>query len=127
MSDDERRAFSNLLLLCKAHHDFVDRTHVDDYPPETLLQWKADREAGGQDALAGLTGLTEGGLREIVIEAFSARHDKILEALARLEDKDAEAAQLMRELLDELDQLRAYGSINLDAVELLHAASMSLV
>lgn len=127
MTDDDRRAFSNLLLLCRGHSDFVDRKHVDDYSPETLLSWKADREAAGQDALAGLTGLTEDGLREILIESFEARHEEIMDTLARLEENDVEAFRLMRELLDEVEQLRAYGSlIDPDSADMLYTASRDL-
>lgn len=56
MSHDERKDFTNLILLCLVHHKHVDRIHRDKYPPEILLQWKADREADGQDASPGLLG-----------------------------------------------------------------------
>lgn len=45
MSDDERRAFANLILLCKPHHDLVDTRHPDRYSAGDLLSWKAEREA----------------------------------------------------------------------------------
>jgi len=54
MTDDERRAFSNLLLLCKPHHDWVDRLHPERFPPDVLRQWKKDRE---QDQAADLRAL----------------------------------------------------------------------
>jgi hypothetical protein len=44
MSDEERSSFTNLLLLCKPHHDLVDRIEPDRYPAETLEKWKAARE-----------------------------------------------------------------------------------
>jgi hypothetical protein len=56
MTDDERRSFPNLVLLCKPHHDVVDRRHPDNYPPEVLADWKTAREANiDRPALAGLT------------------------------------------------------------------------
>jgi hypothetical protein len=89
-----------------------------------LLKWKVDREAGGQGALAGLTRLTEDDLQDILTEAFAAKQEKIMEALERLEQNDADAANVMRGLLDELDQMRAYGPfLNPDSVEMLSSAS----
>jgi hypothetical protein len=44
MTDDERRAFSNLILLCRVHHVIVDKTRASDYPIERLQQWKTERE-----------------------------------------------------------------------------------
>ena len=58
MSDDQRRAFSNLILLCTPHHTVVDRLHPDDYSVETLEQWKAARESAAgidNDALSSLS------------------------------------------------------------------------
>lgn len=66
MSDDERRAFANLILLCSAHHKLVDRIKPDDYPVELLKQWKADNEDRELATLVG--GLDE----ETLIEALSA-------------------------------------------------------
>jgi predicted restriction endonuclease len=36
MTDEERRAFANLLLLCTAHHKLVDRLKPAENPPELL-------------------------------------------------------------------------------------------
>ena len=44
MTDDERRSFGNLILLCKPHHDLVDRAHPNRYRVEDLAAWKANRE-----------------------------------------------------------------------------------
>jgi len=127
MSEEERKALPNLILLCLVHHKHVDKEYRDEYPPEMLLKWKSDREAKGQDALAGLTRLTEEDLESIILDAFKAKQDQIMDTLERLEKKDSEAASVMRTLLDELDQLRAYGSfLNSDSVEILSNASDSL-
>jgi hypothetical protein len=41
MTDEDRRAFENLLLLCLPHAEEVDlKALADRYPPETLHQWK---------------------------------------------------------------------------------------
>jgi len=66
MTDDERRSFTNLILLCKPHHDLVDKIRPDDHPADLLRQWKADREGPGT---AALNSLTEDQLEELIIEA----------------------------------------------------------
>lgn len=42
-SDEERRAYSNLLLFCYPHH--VETNDVDEYPVDTLQRFKRDHEA----------------------------------------------------------------------------------
>lgn len=45
MTDDERRAFENLLLLCDEHHEIIDNPLNEiDYPKELLFEWKRDHE-----------------------------------------------------------------------------------
>lgn len=127
MPEEERKALPNLLLLCLVHHKLVDGKRQHEYPPEMLLKWKSDREAKGQDALAGLTRLTEEDLEKVIIDAFMAKQEQIMETLERLEEKDAEAANVMRSLLDELDQMRMYGPfLDPDSVVILSEASSSL-
>jgi hypothetical protein len=66
MTDNERRAFANLILLCTAHHAYVDRLHPERYPAELLAQWKRDREqAAGIDGTA-LAGVTDDRLAELI-------------------------------------------------------------
>jgi hypothetical protein len=125
MTDAQRKAFSNLLLLCLVHHTRVDGKNKKDYKPETLLKWKADREADGQDALAGLTRLTEEDLESTITDAFQDQNEKIMEVLDRLEKNDKEAADLLRQVLNELGEFREYSTL-LDpdsAVKLYHAAT----
>lgn len=45
MTVDERRDFSNLILLCHPHHNHVDKTDPERYPAEVLDQWKTERES----------------------------------------------------------------------------------
>ncbi len=52
MTDAERAAFANLILLCSAHHKLVDRDEPT-YPVERLEEWKADNEDDDLAALAG--------------------------------------------------------------------------
>lgn len=45
MRDQHRTSFSNLILLCPAHHVAVDRDLQNRYSANILRKWKADREA----------------------------------------------------------------------------------
>ena len=56
MTDTERASFENLMLLCKPHHDVVDKLAPGDWPASALEEIKAAREASGTaDALRGQT------------------------------------------------------------------------
>lgn len=72
MTDDERRAFANLVLLCKPHHTYVDKTNPGDFPSAVLQGWKDDRESSGVAELRGLDGLTEERLGELIREALAS-------------------------------------------------------
>jgi hypothetical protein len=127
MTDAQRDAFSNLLLLCLVHHTRVDGINKKNYKPETLHKWKADREAEGQDALAGLTRLTEEDLQVIIIDAFQEQTKHIVEVLDRLEQNDKEAAELLRKLLNELQEFREYSTLlDPDSATKLYHASLQL-
>src|SRR6266702_4842392 len=111
MTDDERNAFANIIFLCRAHHITVDRREPHKYPVDVLLRWKSDRESEGEASLRGLRDLTEDRLLQMIVSAMAERDEQIRDTLARLEQKDAEAARVMRELLDELEQVRRHGSL----------------
>jgi hypothetical protein len=70
MSDDERRAFANLMLLCVPHHKTVDRLHPADYPAAELAHWKLQHE--GAEGIATLAGITEDRLEQLIEEAVRA-------------------------------------------------------
>lgn len=72
MTDEERRAFNNLVLLCQPHHTEVDKVHPEKYSIATLESWKAERESGGVAQLRGLDGLTEDRLADMIREALAA-------------------------------------------------------
>jgi len=45
MSDNDRRGFDNLVLLCPECHDIIDNIeNLEAYPVELLKEWKANRE-----------------------------------------------------------------------------------
>jgi hypothetical protein len=53
MSDDERRHFNNLLLLCDEHHKTVDHKPNEAlYPASLLREWKKNHEAKQQQTLS---------------------------------------------------------------------------
>lgn len=128
MTDDERNAFANLIFLCHPHHQVIDeRGAAKKWPAELLRQWKTDRERNGVQQLRGLRHLTEERLAEVINQAIKAREDDIKHTLARLEQSDAEAAALLRELRTELEAARTASSpVNLDAAELLYQAARNL-
>ncbi|PKW17634.1 HNH endonuclease [Saccharopolyspora spinosa] len=127
LEEKERDSFTNLILLCKPHHDTVDKDEPENYPPETLLEWKRERETSGQAALAGLSNVTEERLQEIITDAIKQRDQQVKNALDRFAEIDSESAAALRELLDELDEFRRHGPIlNEDTVSMLHSAASQL-
>jgi len=49
MSENERNAYSNLILLCPNHHRMVD-DNPEEYPPEELQRWKDKHEKDSMSA-----------------------------------------------------------------------------
>ncbi len=92
MSDDERRSFENLVLLCKPHHEWVDKTHPERFQIEDLERWKEDRETGGITELRGLDGLTEERLRELIHDALSTSPTEEMPLDWRLDEEAFEDA-----------------------------------
>jgi hypothetical protein len=72
MTDDQRRSFANLLLLCKPHHNWIDRLHPDLFSPDLLQSWKTEREQGRLRAMGSLPTFTEDRLIELIEEAVTA-------------------------------------------------------
>lgn len=53
MTDDDRRAYENLFLLCDEHHSIIDNpSNEKKYPVEMLAQWKSDHEEKMFDILS---------------------------------------------------------------------------
>jgi hypothetical protein len=71
MTDDERREFKNLVLLCPPHHKEVDKIHPERYSIEMLEAWKVGRESGAVAELRGLDGLTPDLLAELIRDAVT--------------------------------------------------------
>ncbi|MBV9485905.1 MAG: hypothetical protein JO246_07590 [Frankiaceae bacterium] len=66
MTDAERKAFANLILLCGPHHEEVDKRHPENFSAGLLLQWKRDKESTYGDT-AELAALSEGQLAAALV------------------------------------------------------------
>jgi len=125
MTNDERRDFPNLILLCKPHHDDVDNAaNARTYTVDMLLRWKAQRESSPAQALRRLREVTPPVLARTVRTAVERHDARILELLNRLDGTDAAA---LRMLLDELTEAYSQVRRGLDPEtvdELSHAIAM---
>lgn len=72
MTDEQRRAFANLVLLCRPHHVLVDQRRPDDYPAETLLEWKTQREADAGVDQSVLSSVTDDDLLALIERVVAA-------------------------------------------------------
>lgn len=106
MTEEERKAFTNLILLCHPHHTIVDKLRPQDFSISTLQKWKARREAANQEALSRLREVTPDALQTMLADALKDRDEKLEGAIEQLHLVNAEAAQLLRGVLDELQVLR---------------------
>lgn len=82
MSDRERASFDNLVLLCKPHHDLVDRLKPSAYPRKVLEGWKVEREERIGGLKSSLSTVTEDrleGLMEAVVTAVAPRREVTVE------------------------------------------------
>jgi len=120
----ERNAFGNLILLCVPHHKRVDKDETT-YSIGTLDEWKQSREAPGHGALDSI-GLSRDELEDAITESIESVKEQIGAALARFERVDAEAAALIRALMQQLTEQRRY-VVDPDTAAILLRASRDLV
>lgn len=107
MSDHERNAYPNLILLCRPHHKRVDaREHQ--YPVELLNDWKiqAEQRYGDVFDTLGSNIWTPESLGQAITSALELRLKKIEDAVSQLAEVDQEAATLMRSLIGELEAVQ---------------------
>jgi hypothetical protein len=117
MSDDARRDFPNLILLCLGHHNAIDGRGRDKYTIEVLEEWKSKREAAGRAELKGLREVTEDRLQEMLTGALEAQVQRLEEAIDRLGRSDPDAARTLRGLA---------AGLNPDIAEMLYLATRDL-
>jgi hypothetical protein len=122
MTNDQRRAFANLIFLCMPHHTYVDKIRPQDYPIEVLEKWKCDRETGKLAQLIQVGNITEDRFQEIVADALEEKIKEVREAIARIEQIDTDAAALLRELADQMTR----PTFNTEAVEMLRQSASIL-
>jgi hypothetical protein len=72
MTDDERRSYPNLILLCIPHHKIVDKLHPEMYSVELLTEWKTQREAEARVDASALAALTDEHLLDLIEKAIAA-------------------------------------------------------
>ena len=121
MDPDQRRAFANLIFLCTPHHTYVDK-RPQDYPIDVLEKWKRDRETGKLAQLSQVDNITEDRFQEIVADALEEKIRDVRDAIARIEQTDADAAALLREIADQMDR----PTFNTDVAEMLHDSASIL-
>ena len=127
MSDHDKNAFPNLMLMCGPHHKTIDGVDRGEYPSPLLAGWKKIREDEGQSTLKGLEGLTEEKLQFLLTDALSVYSESINAAIDRLESVDYEAAGMLRQLVDQVSEVRTSGFYHqADSAELLHTAAQRL-
>jgi hypothetical protein len=117
MSDDERRSWTNLILLCTPHHIMIDKLKPNNYSIEVLEKWKSDRETGGLARLKGLSDLTEDRLQEMLSYSMKEAHKEIRDMLAEHKPIDPDAAMLLSQ---------AARHLNMETAETLYMASRML-
>ena len=97
--------FSNLLLLCLAHHGGADdrQTGEENYPAELLRKWKSDHEAANGPALAALGAINEDDLAELLADVFSPPLERLEKIADQLEETGTLTAQTVMELRQVVD------------------------
>lgn len=85
MTDEARRSFANLILLCKPHHELVDTRHPDRYSIEDLEGWKRSREGDAIDQLAQVGPVTEDTLAGLLTQSVVDVQEQVTDALREQE------------------------------------------
>ncbi len=81
MTDDERRGFDNLILLCDEHHVMIDnKGNESEYPTPLLKKWKSDHEKKILELISSKNLLSKHPLAlNKVISAISSKMDEVLD------------------------------------------------
>jgi len=105
MTPEQCAEFSNLLLLCLAHHSGVDDKRDGErlYPAELLREWKAEHEGSNGPALAALGAVDEDSLTELLLDVFSPPLERLEQIADRLEGTGTLNAQTVEELRQVVD------------------------
>lgn len=81
MTDDERRGFNNLILLCDEHHVMIDnRENESEYPTPLLKEWKSIHEKKILELISSKNLLSKHPLAlNKVINAIGSKMDEVLD------------------------------------------------
>lgn len=81
MTDDERRGFDNLILLCDEHHVMIDnKENESEYPTPLLKKWKNDHEKQILELISSKNLLSKHPLAlNKVINAIGTKMDLVLD------------------------------------------------
>ncbi|GAB1372482.1 hypothetical protein MASR1M45_25440 [Candidatus Kapaibacterium sp.] len=81
MTDDERRGFDNLILLCDEHHVIIDnKDNESEYTSSLLKQWKNDHEKKILELISSKNLLSKHPLAlNKVINAIGSKMDEVLD------------------------------------------------
>ncbi|MEU1763354.1 hypothetical protein ACFYPF_28935 [Micromonospora sp. NPDC005223] len=102
MEPEERKAFPNLLLLCKKHHIMVDsKKNEEKYPVETLEEWKKRRERQLGSQIRGLSFLTEDSLLGFLEKVATSSRDEIMGAIEKVHGLSREMKDMLKSIVDE--------------------------
>ena len=106
LTNKERDDWGNLLLLCHAHHSAIDdsTTGEQEYPADTLLEWKRRREARISVQLTGEA--PPQGLEQLLSEYFEKPGERLVSLINRLCSITMEAEQTGRLSSDAAQELR---------------------
>jgi hypothetical protein len=81
MTDDERRGFDNLILLCDEHHVIIDnKENESEYPALLLKKWKSDQEKKILELISSKNLLSKHPLAlNKVINVIGSKMDEVLD------------------------------------------------
>lgn len=105
MTREQCAMFSNLLLLCLAHHGGVDDPETGEqyYPADLLRQWKTDHEGANGPALATLGMFDEDSLADVLETVFTPPIERLERIADQLEETGTLNAQTVMELRQIID------------------------
>ncbi|MGE0730198.1 MAG: hypothetical protein AB7Q92_19310 [Acidimicrobiia bacterium] len=120
MTDDQRRGFANVVLLCAGHHTAVDR-QPDRYPAEILHRWKQVREGAAATQLAAMS--TSDAEQLLEHQAGQLVAD-VRAAIDQLAEISVEAAELLRDVFGDGQELvTGVDRLDTDALHLFALAT----
>lgn len=85
MTDEQRRSIDNLILLCQAHHNLVDKVRPTDFSADDLRQWKSENEDPALHSALSDANVNDANLEQILMaiaSAVSPARDAIVELSA---------------------------------------------